>query len=198
MTPADQDVRAAILGDRTARNVVGRWLFDELRKRFAKLYRDDDKFEDLLQSVMVVIWANKSGKAPHNAAGLLNWAHGVTVTEGKKTRRLTRRAHHREAVHAYAYVPEPVRPWSPDSMVDMETLAECVEQLSTPLREAVIGRMFDHTPARFAAEQGVKPGTVRKRYSKAVEQIKEALGFSTQPRDDDLEHGPDQTTPSNS
>lgn len=122
---------------------------------------------------MVVVWANESGKAPHNAAGLLAWAVGVTVTLGKAARRLTGRDRHREAMHVH--MPAPQRPWSPDSMVDMMSIATCIEQLNTPHRNAVIARLHGHTPARLADEQGVKPDTIRQHYGRAVDQIKQKL-----------------------
>lgn len=182
MAPSDRDVRAAVLGDQQARNVVGRWLDDELHEFFARRYRNGDMLADLLQSAMVVIWANESGKAPHDAAGLRTWAIGVTFTLGKAARRLARRDRHREGMHAH--MPAPDQPLSPDSMVDLQAIAECVDDLSTPRREALIARVHGHTPTRIAAEQGVKPGAIRKRYSKAVDDIKQVLDHNAQARKD--------------
>lgn len=194
MTPSDRTVRAAILGDQPARDVVGRWLYREVRAYFAMRYRDADHLDDVLQSAMVVIWANKYGKAPQHAAGLRAWSIGVMVMEVVATRRLGRRDRYRqEAIHAD--MPKPKRAVSPDSIVDLETIAACVEELTTPHREAVIARVYEHTPRRVAAEQGVKPGTIRKRYSTAVDEIKRMLGLDTLPGQDAPEQRADETPP---
>lgn len=169
-------MRAAVAGDSEAGDVVGKWLMVELSKFFAKRFHDLSKIEELRQAAIARVWTELPERNPSTADELREWCLDMGRRTAATTGRKARRERQRAAKLESAQVERSVSLSSMLADAEQRALLErCIEQLTTPYREALRDKLNGGTARSFAEAKGVPVSTITSRRTKAEKQIKQMI-----------------------